>query len=67
MKGGYMGHNRNDGHYPKLQIPIQPNIGLESDGRQAVVEILNITLADEAVMKTKTRCARWNVHGADFF
>jgi starvation-inducible DNA-binding protein len=62
-----MGHNRNDGHIPKLQIPIQPNIGLESDIRQSVAEILNITLADEAVLKTKTRCAHWNVRGTDFY
>jgi len=67
MKGNSMAHNRNDGHNLKLQIPIQPNIGLESDARQAVVEILNITLADEAVLKTKSRCALWNIRGEDFF
>jgi starvation-inducible DNA-binding protein len=66
MKGSSMAYNRTDGHNQKLQIPIQPNIGLESDARLAVVEILNITLADEAVLKTKTRCALWNIRGEKF-
>ena len=62
-----MRNNRNDGHNPKLPVLIQPNIGLDSDVRQSVVTLLNITLADEVVLTTKTRCAYWNVHGADFF
>jgi len=62
-----MGHNRNNGRNPKLQILIQPNIGLDSDARHSVVELLNIILADEAVLTTKTRSAHWNVRGADFF
>jgi starvation-inducible DNA-binding protein len=62
-----MRHNRNDGHNPKLQMLIQPNIGLDKDSRLSVVEILNVTLADEAVLTTKTRSAHWNVRGADFF
>lgn len=62
-----MGHNRNDGHNAKVQVLIQPNIGLDSDVRHSVVEILNITLADEAVLKTKTRNAHWNVRGPNFF
>jgi starvation-inducible DNA-binding protein len=62
-----MRNNRNDGHNPKLPVCIQPNIGLDSDVRQAVVTLLNITLADEVVLTTKTRCAHWNVYGADFF
>jgi starvation-inducible DNA-binding protein len=65
--GGPMGHNRNDGHDPKLQILIQPNIGLDGDVRNAVVEILNNTLANEAVLILKTRNAHWNVSGAGFF
>jgi len=48
-----MDHNRNDGHNPRLQVHIQPNIGLDSDVRHSVVELLNITLADEAVLITK--------------
>ena len=62
-----MGRNRNNGHNTKLQVLIQPNIGLESISRQSVVELLNVTLADEAVLTTKTRSAHWNVRGTDFF
>jgi starvation-inducible DNA-binding protein len=62
-----MGHIHNDGHNPKLQVLIQPNIGLDSDSRNSVVEILNYTLANEAVLTQKTRSAHWNVSGASFF
>lgn len=62
-----MQNNRNDGHNPKLPVLIQPNIGLDSDVRHSVVTLLNITLADEVILTTKTRCAHWNVHGANFF
>lgn len=62
-----MEHSRKDGHNAKLQVRIQPNIGLESDVRHSVVDLLNITLADEAVLTTKTRSAHWNVRGAGFF
>lgn len=62
-----MDHNRNDGHDVKLQVLIQPNIGLDSDVRHSVVEILNHTLANEAVLTQKTRSAHWNVSGAGFF
>jgi starvation-inducible DNA-binding protein len=61
-----MGNNGNDGHNPKLQVLIQPKIGLESDARQPVVEILNNILANEAVLALKTRNAHWNVSGAGF-
>ena len=62
-----MGHNRNDGRNPKLQVLIQPNIGLDSDIRHSVVEILNNTLANEVVLTLKTRNAHWNVSGMGFF
>ena len=62
-----MPHNHNDGHNPKLQVLIQPNIGLDGDVRHAVVDILNNTLANEAVLTLKTRNAHWNVSGAGFF
>lgn len=58
--------NRNDGHNPKLQVLIQPNIGLDSDVRHSVVEILNHTLANETVLTLKTRSAHWNVSGPGF-
>jgi starvation-inducible DNA-binding protein len=62
-----MGNNHNDGHKPKLQIIIQPNIGLDSDVRRSVVEILNHSLANEVVLTQKTRSAHWNVSGPGFF
>jgi starvation-inducible DNA-binding protein len=62
-----MGHIRNDGHNPRLPMLIQPNIGLDSDVRRSVVEILNKTLANEAVLTVKTRSAHWNMNGAGFF
>jgi starvation-inducible DNA-binding protein len=62
-----MGLNNNDGHKPKQQVLLQPNIGLDSDVRYPVVEILNITLANEAVLAQKTRSALWNLSGAGFF
>ena len=61
-----MGHNRNDGHNPMLDILIQPNIGLDGDVRHSIVEILNHTLANEVVLTVKTRSAQWNVSGAGF-
>ena len=61
-----MEHNRNDGHNPQLQVLIQPNIGLDRDVRHSVVEILNHTLANEAVLTLKTRSAHWNVSGTGF-
>jgi hypothetical protein len=41
MKGYCMEHNRNSGYNTKLQILIQLSIGLDSDVRHPVVEILN--------------------------
>jgi starvation-inducible DNA-binding protein len=67
MKGATMAHNHNDGHNLKLQVLIQPNIGLDSDARHSVVKILNTTQADEAALTLKTRSAHWNVSGAGFF
>jgi starvation-inducible DNA-binding protein len=67
MEGGYMARNSNNGHHKMMQVQIQPNIGLDSDARHLVVELLNINLADAAVLTTKTRCSHWNVRGSDFF
>jgi starvation-inducible DNA-binding protein len=82
MKGAYMSNTQNDGHKNKPQnlkkdgndghkwqqhIQIQPNIGLESDVRHWVVEILNTNLADESVLSQKMRSAHWNVSGMGFF
>jgi starvation-inducible DNA-binding protein len=62
-----MDHVRNDGHNPKLLGLIQPNIGLDSDARHPVVEILNNTLSNEAILTQKTRSAHWNISGVSFF
>lgn len=56
-----------DGLYPEKKTFIQPNIGLEIDVRKPVIEILNASLANEAVLTQKTRSAHWNVSGKDFF
>ena len=42
------------------------NIGLSDGQRDAAVRILNIVLADEYVLYTKSRRFHWNVEGADF-
>jgi starvation-inducible DNA-binding protein len=56
-----------DGLYPEKKTFIQPNIGLAIDVRIPVVEILNASLANEAILTQKTRNAHWNVSGKDFF
>ncbi len=56
-----------DGLNPQKKVFIQPNIGLESDVRIPVIEILNASLANEAVLTQKTRGAHWNVSGTGFF
>jgi starvation-inducible DNA-binding protein len=67
MKGISMQSNRNDGRNSNLPVMIQPNIGLDSEVRHAVVKLLNITLADEAVLAAKIRCAHSNIRGANFY
>ena len=78
-----MQKTNNDGHDPKTQIFVkpkrgsgndeehilnyQPNIGLASDVRLPVVDMLNISLANESVLSQKTRSAHWNGSGPGFF
>ncbi len=57
----------NQRHKFSPHVLIQPNIGLESDVRNPVVEILNNNLANEAVLSQKTRSAHWNATGKRFF
>ncbi len=38
-----------------VKISFQPNIGLDASTRQSVVEMLNLLLADEAVLALKTQ------------
>lgn len=66
IKGIYMRRNHASGTNSKLQVSIQPNIGLDRDARHAVIEILNTLMADEAVLTSKTRSACWHVRGPGF-
>ena len=43
------------------------NIGIKAEYRSEVSRSLNILLADEYVLYTKTRNAHWNVEGPDFY
>ena len=42
------------------------NIGIALDSRNAVAELLNVFLADEYLLYTKTRKYHWNVVGPHF-
>jgi starvation-inducible DNA-binding protein len=66
MKRISMEQYRQNGNNQKLHLPIQPNLGLESETRLTVVELLNHILADEMVLSLNTRCAQWNVSGSNF-
>lgn len=61
-----MERNHSQSFSAKLQISIQPNIGLDADARKSIVEMLNTILADEAVLAMKTRSARWHLSGPGF-
>ena len=45
---------------------MKPEIGIGDKERAGVVDILNVLLADEAVLYTKTRNYHWNVVGPQF-
>jgi len=61
-----MGLSRKEPFNTKLQDELQPNIGLESEDRRKVVEILNQTLPIETRLTIKTRIAHWNVRGRGY-
>ena len=61
-----MENNRYDGDNMKLPALTQPKNGRDNAGRHSVVDILNNTLANEAVLTMKTRSAHWNVSGPGF-
>jgi starvation-inducible DNA-binding protein len=67
MRGSVTGYPDNDGHNPKMQVLIHPNLGLDCEVRHSVVVLLNHMLSSETVLATKTRSAHWNVCGANFF
>ena len=48
-----------------VQVTIQPNIGLDAGDRQSVVEILNLLLADEAVLLLKTHRVDGHANGVE--
>jgi starvation-inducible DNA-binding protein len=45
---------------------VKPNIGLSDKSRDAVVKILNVLLADEYVLYTRSRSFHWNVVAPNF-
>lgn len=59
--------NHNGGISAMMQVAILPNIGLDFNERQSIVEMLNSHLANEVVLTTKTRSAHWNVNGTNFY
>jgi starvation-inducible DNA-binding protein len=48
-----------------VQVTFQPNIGLDATARQSVVEMLNLLLADEAVLSLKMHRADGHAGGVD--
>jgi len=56
--------NRNDMSILKLQGDTWPAVRPDSSPYPAIVDILNATLADEAVLSIKTRGALLSAHGA---
>lgn len=45
---------------------LAPNIGILPEHLQQMADLLNVLLADEAVLYTKTRKSHWNVTGIHF-
>jgi starvation-inducible DNA-binding protein len=46
--------------YKNIKVTFQPNIGLDANVRQSVIDMLNLLLADEAVLSFKTHKAGEN-------
>jgi starvation-inducible DNA-binding protein len=46
---------------------MKPNIGISVNNLEIVATKLNVLLADEYVLYTKTRNAHWNLVGEDFY
>lgn len=57
--------HRDDNHKAKMLISTKPNIGLDGDVRRAEIEILNLTLANEALLAEKSRQLSWNIRETD--
>jgi starvation-inducible DNA-binding protein len=50
----------------KKILIMKPNIGISAENLSKVAHAMNVILADEYLLYTKTRNAHWNVEGADF-
>ncbi len=61
-----MGHHLEDQATYQFPVMIQPNIGLDSNSRQAVIDLLDISLSDEIILAAKTRSLHWNIQGMEF-
>ena len=46
--------------YKNIKVTFQPNIGLDANVRQSVIDMLNLLLADEAVLSFKAHKAGEN-------
>jgi starvation-inducible DNA-binding protein len=46
---------------------MNPHTRIQNQNNKVVVTFLNLLLADEYVLYTKTRTAHWNVDGANYF
>ena len=49
--------------HKNVKVTFQPNIGLDANARQSVIDILNLLLADETVLSVKTHKAGGNTTG----
>ena len=48
-----------------VKVTFQPNIGLDAASRQAIVDVLNLLLADETVLASKTHQAHTGSGGSE--
>ena len=61
-----MGHSQEDQATYQLPVMTQPNIGLDSNSRQAIIDLLDVALSDEIILAVKTRSLHWNIQGTAF-
>ena len=59
------GADKTDNDVEQILV-FQPNIGLAINVRYPIINILNASLADEAVLSQKTRSTHWNRSGTGF-
>jgi starvation-inducible DNA-binding protein len=61
-----MEHSLEDQATYHLPVMIQPNVGLDSNCRQAINDLLNVALSDEIILAAKMRSLHWNIQGPTF-